>query len=253
MAAKSKKAKSAQYYPTINTSTANLTTPKVFAVVIIKNTSFFPSQNRGVFIITTFINLVSLPLLMQVLTKEDFNYRREEILKKIKEGKLFIHPTDTIYGIGCNAKDSHSVKKVRETKNRPKNPFSIIAPSKGWIYENCIVSEEAKKWISKLPGPYTLVLKLKNRKAIAEEVAPNVESIGIRMPDHWFTKAVEEINMPVISTSANLVGEDYMTSIDDLHSDIKSRMEFIIYEGEKKGRPSTIVELIEEKEKIISR
>lgn len=190
---------------------------------------------------------------MQVLTKEDFNYRKKEILAKIKDGKLFIHPTDTIYGIGCDALNNEAVKRVRETKNRPKNPFSIIAPSKGWIYENCIVDEEAKKWIERLPGPYTLILKLKDKSAIAKDVAPGVDSIGIRMPEHWFTKAVEEVNTPVISTSANLVGEDHMTSIDDMHSDIKSRMEFIIYEGEKKGRPSTIVDLTEEKEKIISR
>jgi len=189
---------------------------------------------------------------MQVLTKEDFDYRKEEIIRKIKEGKLFIHPTDTIYGIGCDALNNESVKKVRETKKRASTPFSIIAPSREWIYENCIVSEEARKWVEKLPGPYTLVLKLKNKDAVAEEVAPGLDSIGIRMPDHWFTKAAEETNIPIISTSANLVGKDYMTSIDDLHSDIKSRMDFMIYEGEKKGRPSTIVDLTD-KEKIISR
>lgn len=190
---------------------------------------------------------------MPILTKEDFDYRKDEILGKIKEGNLFIHPTDTIYGIGCDALNNEAVKKVRETKKRPNSPFSIIAPSKEWIHENCVVSEDAKKWIEKLPGAYTLVLKLKNKDAIAKEVSPENDSIGIRMPDHWFARAIKEINTPVISTSANLVGEDYMTSIEDLHPDIKSRMNFIIYEGEKKGHPSTIVDLIEDKEKIISR
>ena len=190
---------------------------------------------------------------MQALTKDEFNYRKTEILKKINEGKLFIYPTDTIYGIGCNALNKDAVKKIREVKGRPNHPFSIIAPSKEWIHENCVVSREAKEWIEKLPGAYTLVLKLKNKGAVSEEVAPGLDSVGIRMPDHWFTKAVGEINAPVISTSANLVGEDYMTSIDDLHTDIKSKMDFMIYEGDKKGRPSTIVDLTEDKKKIISR
>jgi len=190
---------------------------------------------------------------MNVLTKEDFDFRKDEISRKIKEGSLFIHPTDTIYGIGCNALDNDAVGKIRDAKHRPENPFSIIAPSKEWIIENCIVSKDAEAWINKLPGPYTLVLKLKNKDAIAKEVAQGLDSVGIRMPDHWFTKAVNEMKFPIISTSANLVGEDYMTSIDDLHVDIKSMMDFAVYEGEKKGRPSTIVDLTGEKERVISR
>ena len=73
---------------------------------------------------------------------------------------IFIYPTDTIYGIGCNAEESKLVEKIREIKNRDKKPFSIIAPSIKWILENC---ETTEKEISKyLPGPYTLILKKKN-------------------------------------------------------------------------------------------
>ena len=47
---------------------------------------------------------------METLTKSEVEYRREELLKRMSEGEVFIHPTDTIYGLGCNALDENAVK-----------------------------------------------------------------------------------------------------------------------------------------------
>ncbi len=75
---------------------------------------------------------------MQLLTKEELNERKEEIIEKILNGAIFIYPTDTIYGLGCNAMIDDSVKRIREWKNR-ETPFSVIVPNKKWIEENCEV------------------------------------------------------------------------------------------------------------------
>jgi len=190
---------------------------------------------------------------MEILAKEDFEFRKEEILHKIKKGALFIHPTDTIYGIGCDATNSEAVAQVRAAKERQDNPFSIIAPDKDWIKENCELNGKAKKWLDKLPGPYTLILNLKNKEAIAPNVNPGKDSVGVRIPDHWFAKAVEELGIPIITTSVNKAGEDRMTSTEDIHVDIRARVDFIIYEGQKDGKPSTIVDLTGDEEKVISR
>ncbi|MDP7180192.1 MAG: L-threonylcarbamoyladenylate synthase [Candidatus Woesearchaeota archaeon] len=179
---------------------------------------------------------------MKILTKDEVKLEKNDLVDQIKEGAVFIHPTDTIYGIGCNAVDSNAVKKVRELKGRVKNPFSVIAPSKNWIYKNFEVSPEAKKWVEKLPGPYTLILKRKDGK-IAESVAPGLDTLGIRIPDHWFSDVVKELGFPIITTSANKVSENFMTSMEDLNSQIKEGMDFIVYEDKKKGRPSKIVDL----------
>ncbi|MFC1705116.1 Sua5/YciO/YrdC/YwlC family protein, partial [Nanoarchaeota archaeon] len=139
---------------------------------------------------------------MRVLTKEEFLIERLFLFKKIMQNAIFIHPTDTIYGIGCNAESEEAVKKVREIKQRQDNPFSVIAPSKDWIRKNCEVGKEAEEWLDKLPGPYTLILKLNNKECIANSVNLGMDSLGVRIPEHWFSKIIEEFGGPIITTSA---------------------------------------------------
>ncbi len=190
---------------------------------------------------------------MQTLTKEEFKIRRNEFLSKIEEGAVFIHPTDTIYGIGCNALDQKAVKKIRKIKQRYTRPFSVIAPGKKWIYDNCVVDKKINLWIEKLPRPYTLILKLKNKDCIAPNVNTDLDTLGVRIPDHWFSGAVKELGIPIVTTSANITGEDFMTSLENLSAKIKSKVEFIIYEGEKIGNPSKIIDLTKSKIEIIKR
>ena len=174
---------------------------------------------------------------MRILTKEELVYNLETLSKEIKDGAVFIYPTDTIYGIGCSALNEKAVNKVRELKNRPDNPFSVIAPSKEWIKNNCEVDE-----LNILPGPYTLVVKLKNNP-IVEPVNLGTETLGVRIPEHWISKFVAELNIPIVTTSVNKAGEQFMTSLEDLDEDIKAKVDFIIYEGKKKARPSKIINL----------
>ena len=179
---------------------------------------------------------------MRILNFEEFELEKNEIIDRMINGSVFIYPTDTIYGIGCNALLPNSVKKIRELKGRSSNPFSVIAPSIKWIKENCIVSKEAEKWIARLPGPYTLILKVK-KDCVAKEVNPGLKTLGIRIPKHWIKDVVAEAEIPIVSTSVNMSNQDYMTSLEDLDSSIKGSVDFLIYEGEKKGRPSKIIDL----------
>jgi|TARA_Y100000310_G_scaffold338453_1_gene428142 L-threonylcarbamoyladenylate synthase len=187
---------------------------------------------------------------MRVLSKEEFEKQKDIIRTSLIENNpVFIYPTDTIYGLGCNATNKQAVEKIRDIKQRKSNPFSVIAPSKEWIDENCIVNENAKDWIKRLPGPYTLILKTK-KQCVAENVAPDLDTLGIRIPDHWFGNFVNEIDIPLVTTSVNKSSEDFMTSLDDLDSEIKSRVDFIVNEGEKKGNPSKIIDLTDDTEVI---
>ena len=186
---------------------------------------------------------------MRILNFDEFKLEKDSIIQSIMDGAVFIYPTDTIYGIGCNAQISGSVKKIRELKLRVTNPFSVIAPSIEWIRDNCIVAKEADEWLEKLPGPYTLILKLKN-KCVAQEVNPGLKTLGIRIPKHWMSKVAAEADVPIVTTSVNRSSEDYMTSLDDLDYTIMGSVDFILYEGRKDGKPSKIIDLTDKVEII---
>ncbi|MEK6983613.1 MAG: L-threonylcarbamoyladenylate synthase [Nanoarchaeota archaeon] len=179
---------------------------------------------------------------MLILNPEELNLERQTIIDEIINGSIFIHPTDTIYGIGCNAQNSNSVRKVRKIKLRATNPFSVIVPSLKWAYENCIITKEGEKWLNKLPAPYTLIFKLKNN-CVTKEVNPGLKTLGVRIPNHWIRKLVAEAEVPIITTSVNRSNEEYMTSLEDLDPAIKGSVDFILYEGKKEGKPSKIIDL----------
>ena len=185
---------------------------------------------------------------MKIMPKEELDDAGIKSLKR----EVFIYPTDTIYGIGCDARDEKLVSFVRSIKRRPETPFSVIAPSKKWIFDNCEIDEKAKKWIEKLPGAYTLILNLKNHNAVAKNVSFG-RTLGVRIPAHWFSGIVEKLGFPIVTTSVNLHGEKNMASIEDLNEEIKKEVSLCVYEGEKKGSASTIADLSGESERIIAR
>ncbi len=187
---------------------------------------------------------------MEILTRAELEYRKQEFIDKIKEGALFIYPTDTIYGIGCNALKQRSVQKIRELKGRQTSPLSIWVPSIDWIKRYCVISDKTEAWLQKLPGPYTLLLSLNKNHPLAKNVTAD-QTIGVRLPKHWFQAIVEECGFPLITTSANKMGEPFMTSVENLDHDLEQNVEFMIYEGEKDARPSKIVDV--EKEEVRER
>ncbi len=190
---------------------------------------------------------------MKIIGKEEFFAEKIFYLNEMKKGKIFIYPTDTIYGIGCDAVNEFGILKIRGIKRREEKPFSVIAPSKKWIGKNCFVNSVVDKWINKLPGPYTLILELKNLGAVSNKVNNGMDSLGIRIPSHWFSEIVSEFNKPFVTTSVNLSGEPYMKKFDELDDEIKKGVDYVIYEGILQGKPSTIIKLTRGMEEAVDR
>jgi len=188
---------------------------------------------------------------MRIYTKAEFEKEKDRLLKEVKEGAVFIYPTDTIYGIGCNAMDEKAVEKVRKAKGNFERPVSVIAPDKDWVLENCELTGLENGWLDKLPGPYTLILN-KKTDCIAGNVTSN-DTLGVRIPDHWCKKIASETGLPIVTTSANLTGDMFMTSIDNLNDKVKKHVDFMIDEGIINGRPSTIVHLYDDEVKVVER
>jgi L-threonylcarbamoyladenylate synthase len=161
---------------------------------------------------------------------------RKRLVEKIRNGKIFVYPTDTIYGLGCDATNEKAVKKLRNMKES-NHPFSVIAPSKEWMYENLLVKHE--DYLKKLPGPYTLVF-LKKKKNFLNSVSES-DSLGVRIPDHSLTEVIQQSKRPFITTSANLSGMKPITSIANIPEKIKA--DVIVDAGEIRGKPSKVVDL----------
>lgn len=189
---------------------------------------------------------------MRIISTEDFLENKDEFSKKIENGELFIYPTDTIYGLGVDATNEAAVLKLRNAKMQHGRPLSVIAPSIEWIKENCVMNGRGESWVKKLPGPYTLVFKLKNKSALAKSVNES-GSIGIRIPDHPISDFVRSLGVPIITTSANISGKKFMTSLEDMDPILKMKVDFFVDDGEVRGKPSTIVFLDKEDVEIKER
>jgi L-threonylcarbamoyladenylate synthase len=190
---------------------------------------------------------------MLIIPKSDFLAHRQKSIDLITYGSVFIYPTDTIYGLGCDARSYALVRRVRQIKQSLDQPFSVIAPSKGWIKENLAYKKSFDNWLDRLPGPYTLIMKMKNEYCVAKEVTAGSNSLGVRIPKNWFSDIIAEANIPVVTTSVNVHGSKPMASLLELPESIKRLVDFAIDDGVIAGKPSTIVNLTKSPPEIIER
>jgi L-threonylcarbamoyladenylate synthase len=175
------------------------------------------------------------------------------LISEIIAGKIFIYPTDTLYGLGINALDGKYIEKIRSLKKRDSKPFLIIAPGLDWILENCVIPNEKARSIltKKLPGPYSFILKMKNRKAVSHLAIGKKGTIGVRLPDHWFSEIILKSGIPFVSTSVNISGKDSGLFFNQLSAELKESADYQIRDDFILGRPSTIIDLTDGKEKIL--
>ncbi len=181
---------------------------------------------------------------MEIISlKENRAKAIREMVKAIEEGKIVIYPTDTVYGIGGNALDEKVVKKVYRIKKRKKdNPLAIIVNGIEMIKTYCrITTGERRKLKKYFPGPYTLLLN-KSRKKLP---VTKLKRVGVRMPKHSFIERVmEKIEIPLITTSANISGGADPMKLDDVPKEMIEKVDLVIDGGETKfQRPSTIIDL----------
>ena len=167
-----------------------------------------------------------------------YEYPEEELLEMIKSGKVIIYPTDTVYGLGCNALIQSSVERIKLIKAREKEkPLSVIAPSKEWIRENLITDKiDIDKY---LPGPYTLVLWKKDKNFL--NYVSSSDTLGVRIPNNDFAELVAKAGVPFITTSVNFAGEKPAASLFEIKTEILDNVDIALDGGTLPGTPSTII------------
>lgn len=176
--------------------------------------------------------------------------KEREIIREIRGGAIFIYPCDTVYGLGCNALNESSVRRLREIKQRSEKPFSVIAQSKEWILRNF---DARKNYVNRLPGPYTFIMRPKKRDLLSAEVTKGNETVGVRIPDHPFIRIIQKAKVPFITTSVNFSGQGPATDISKIPSEIINNVDYIIGDIVLDNAPSTLIDLTGEIPRIIKR
>jgi len=162
------------------------------------------------------------------------------VANSIKESKIVIMPTDTIYGFSCIKK---SENKLREIKKRESKPFIYLISNYNMFKEFDIDIDVYKNILEK-NWPNMITFILLNKKN---------EKVAIRMPnDPILLKIIDIVNEPIISTSVNYSGEPIITNIDHIIDEFYNKVDLIVVNRSFLGsKESTIVDLTEDKYKII--
>jgi L-threonylcarbamoyladenylate synthase len=174
--------------------------------------------------------------------------------KIIKQGGLVVVPTDTVYGLICDATNPKAVAKVYFVKKRPlSQPLSIAVGNFPHIYKYVESVPKSAKMLAKkfLPGPLTIILT--KSKIIPDTVTSGRNDIGIRIPDCKIVLTLIRIlKRPIVIPSANLHNKPSPITALQALKDLDGKVDLILDGGETKhGQESTIVSCIGKEIKIL--
>ena len=175
----------------------------------------------------------------------------EKTCQVIKKGGIAIFPTDTVYGIGCNPYNINAVKKIYEIKSREKiKSLPVLAYSLDIVKEITCIDSFTEKIIKKYwPGPLTLILKLTDKKL--KKSLKLDKKIAVRIPDSKCTlKLLEKCGL-LVGTSANISGNSSYTNPNECIKNIKNYDIFLNGGTITSKGESTIIEIENEKIKMI--
>jgi len=169
----------------------------------------------------------------------------KEIAKEIKNGKIAVFPTDTIYGIGTNAFRWQSVRNICKIKRRnEKKPMPILVDSIEKIKKIVKrIPSDAEKLIKKYwPGPLTLVFETNE---LGTMLMGGKKSVAARIPNNnVLLSIIKEMGCPLIGTSLGISGIKEYSNISNLDKKLQKEVDIIIDGGKTKiGKSSTVLDL----------
>lgn len=167
-------------------------------------------------------------------------------------GKIFIYPTDTIYGIGGNPFDENVIKRIAKVKGRDdkKQFIWLLSDFENLMNYVDIVSGSHFEFLRQLwPAPVSVILNLNER---TREIV-NQETVAVRIPQNNFCcKLLKEVSRPLISTSVNRSGQAAINRIEDIVKNFLSDVDAIFYNSDTSGKKSsTIIDLTSEYPKLV--
>lgn len=169
----------------------------------------------------------------------------EVALETLRQGGVILYPTDTVWGVGCDATNKDAVQKIYELKRSQSKTSMIIL---------CHNLDMAARYI-KRPLPIAFeVMELSEKPLtaimpggvdVADNLIPEEGTLAIRVPNHQFCQELlRRFGRPIVSTSANISGEDTPKRFDQISEEIISGVDYVIsprYEGRPTRQPSSII------------
>jgi L-threonylcarbamoyladenylate synthase len=168
-------------------------------------------------------------------------------LDVLQKGGVILYPTDTIWGIGCDACNEDAVKRVYAIKNRIDSKSMLVLMENAALLERYVaeVPEIAYDLIELTEKPLTIVFD--GAKALAKNLIAEDGSIGIRITTEKFSsELIRRFKRPIVSTSANISGKPSPACFDEIDQKIIDAVDYVVkyrQDDTQKAVPSSIMKL----------
>jgi len=180
------------------------------------------------------------------------NFKKGEInliVDFLKQGKVIVYPTDTVYGLGCLATEKEAIKKIYRIKKRRKDrPLLILVSSLRMLKKYCYINKKQNEYLkeiwSKSRRPTSVVLQ--DRGLLPNELTGGLSSLAVRLPKNDFLiKTINSISVPLVSTSLNISSRKVFKSVEDLDKYFKKhKPDLVVDTGRVKMiKPSRLVDI----------
>ncbi|MFI3289134.1 MAG: L-threonylcarbamoyladenylate synthase [Rikenellaceae bacterium] len=169
----------------------------------------------------------------------------KQAVETLKSGGIIVYPTDTVWGIGCDATNAEAVAKIYALKQSENKTAMIIL---------CNTLDMAARYISRPPMIAFEVMEVATKPltaimpggvGVAANLIPAEGTLAIRIPDHEFCQEViRRLGKPLVSTSANISGEATPKRLDDICKEVLEGVDYIVsprLEGKPTRQPSSII------------
>ena len=169
----------------------------------------------------------------------------EQCIEVLRAGGLILYPTDTVWGIGCDATNEEAVQKIYKLK-QSEDKRSML----------CLMrdADMVVRYVNKAPGIAFEVMELSDKPltailpgavGVAPSLIPEAGTLGVRIPQHDFCQALlRKFGKPIVSTSANISGEETAKRLKDVVEEIIKGVDYVVhprFEGKPTLKPSSII------------
>lgn len=165
----------------------------------------------------------------------------------LKKGGIILYPTDTVWGIGCDATNEAAVKKIYELKRRAESKSMLVLVDSEAMLEQTVrdIPDAAWQLIEAAVDPLTIIYD--HPDGVAPNLLAEDGSLGIRITGERFSKELcRRLRRPIVSTSANLTGEKAPAQFSQISAAVKDGCDYVVEYGRKDTtlrKPSNIIKV----------